>query len=145
LTADIRRDCIAGFAAHGLDGKGKFGFRGYMQFLATKHPKAAARLIEKILPFVVNGSGFNPAPVSTIRIVGIESGEYLSREDIDRLQQQPQLFNHVPAIEHHNAPAPEIEAKPEPRLAALEAELNNLSYDELLARARQCGLVDNVE
>ena len=48
-------------------------------------------------------------------------------------------------IEHDNHSVVAFPLPEHPKLAALEAELNNLSYDELLVRARQCGLVDNVE
>jgi hypothetical protein len=107
ITRDIREGCIAGFAAHGLDGKGKLGFPGYIQFLATKHPKTASRLIEKLLPFVVNAPGFVSPTISTINVVSIPSGEYLSKETINHLQHQgSHAIDRVPALEHHTEPAP---------------------------------------
>jgi hypothetical protein len=156
ITRDIREGCIAGFAAHGLDGKGKLGFPGYIQFLATKHPKTASRLIEKLLPFVVNTPGFRPPPVATLNIVSIESGSYLSSADIAHLQQQsdPHAIDHVPALEHHNEPAPVKEpivevykppteqerSDPTPSLAALEAKLLALGHDELFKLAETLGV-----
>ena len=141
LTADIRRDCIAGFAAHGLDGKGKNGFRGYVQFLATKHPKAACRLIEKILPFVVNGNGLGHSAISTVNIVSVPSGSFLSREAMDRLQREPQLIEHTSTIEQTEperfeepaAIVPEIETQSDD--AQLAAELNAMSIEQLMVRA----------
>ena len=154
ITSDIRRETIAGFARHGSNGRGEGGLAGFAFYLAKKHPKAAARLLEKVLPLTVNGSGLNPPPVSTIRIIGIPSGEFLSREDIDRLQHQEthtidhMPADHVPAIEHHNEPAPveepiEQEFVPQTeRERRLLAELEALTPEELLERAKQAGYVD---
>jgi len=49
ITRDIRAGCIEGFARHGADGRGKDGFAGYIFFLAKRHPKAAAKIIERLL------------------------------------------------------------------------------------------------
>ena len=46
----VKADVVAGLAKHGEDGKGKNGFRGYVTYLALKHPKQAAKLIERLLP-----------------------------------------------------------------------------------------------
>jgi hypothetical protein len=127
----IRRETIAGFARHGSNGRGEGGLAGFAFYLAKKHPKAAARLLEKVLPLQVNNSGFNPAPVSTINIVSIESGDYLSKEAIDRLQHQnTHTIDHAPAqLEHHAEPAPQ-ETEPQPeeaQLAELSASIRDLA------------------
>ena len=142
ITRDIRDGAIAGFARHGSNGRGEGGFAGYCFYLAKRHPKAAARLIEKLLPLTVNANatGFSGPTISTINVVSVPSGEYLSQEDIDRLNHQndPHAIDHAPAqIEHHATPAPEIET---PEDARLLAELNDLSDEELRERAVRCGL-----
>ena len=57
ITRDIKEGCVAGLARHGSDGNGAGGFAGWVYFLARKHPKSAARIVEKLLPLTVNGSG----------------------------------------------------------------------------------------
>src|SRR5512132_703741 len=57
LTADIRAGAISGFARHGSNGRGEGGFAGFCFYLAKKHPKAAARIVEKLLPLTVNANG----------------------------------------------------------------------------------------
>ena len=84
LTADIRQGCIDGFARHGSDGRGSGGFSGYIFYLAKRHPKAAARLIEKLLPLQIK-SDFGAGHISNVSIVSVPAGHYLTAEDIDRL------------------------------------------------------------
>ena len=152
LTADIRRDCISGFAQHGFDGKGKDGFRGYVRFLATKHPKAAARLIEKILPYVVNGSGV-AAAISTVNITSIPSGSFLSASDIEKFRapafRAPALLEHEPTrVSTIEQPAPveqsivqesEVEVESE-QLTPAEARTINDLRNEINTLARKMGL-----
>src|SRR6478736_2044194 len=65
ITADIREGAIAGFARHGSNGRGEGGFAGFCFYLAKKHPKAAARIVEKILPMTVNGTGLTGPSIRT--------------------------------------------------------------------------------
>ena len=82
---------------------------------------------------------------SVINIIGVPSGHFVTEPGyrLERVIDQIE-HNSVPQIEAVEATQEEPEPGTEltPRLAALENELNSLSYDELLARARQCGLVD---
>ncbi len=102
ITRDIRQGCIDGFARHGSNGRGEGGFAGYIFFLAKRHPKAACRVIEKLLPLQVNGSGLGNAVIGTINVQSIPSGSFLSSEDIRKIQ-QPQLLEHEP-IDREAAP-----------------------------------------
>ena len=95
ITRDIRQGCIDGCARHGSNGRGEGGFAGYIFFLAKRHPKAACRVIEKLLPLQVNGNGLGGAVIGTINVQSIPSGSFLSSEDIRKIQ-QPQLLEHEP-------------------------------------------------
>ena len=90
LTADIRAGAISGFARHGSNGRGEGGFAGFCFYLAKKHPKAAARIVEKLLPLNVNATGLSNPSISTVNVISVPAGRFLSKEDMDRLQ-QPQL------------------------------------------------------
>jgi hypothetical protein len=85
--------------------------------LAKRHPKAAAKIVEKLLPLTVNGSGLGSSTIGTINVVSVPVGTYLSAEDIQKIQpanlieQEPQLEQLEP--EHFEDPAEiEIEAQP---------------------------------
>jgi len=69
--------------------------------LAKLHPKAAAKIVEKLLPLQVNGAGLGESLISSVNIVSVPVGTYLSAEDIQKTQPanlieyEPQL---VPGI-----------------------------------------------
>ena len=125
LTADIRNGCIEGFARHGSNGRGEGGFPGFCFYLARKHPKAAAQIVEKLLPLQVNASGMSSGPsISQVNIISVPTDTYLSAEDMARFQPPTQTIEHVlqaiapepehaPQQEEPEAPAHEI-APPEP-------------------------------
>jgi hypothetical protein len=140
IPDDIRRDCVAGLAAHGYDGKGRDGLPGYVRLLAEKHPKQAARIIERILPLTVNGGGFGNRAIGQINIVSIPSGEYLSKNDAQKLR-EPHTINHAPQLE---APAPEpieqIEVLSPEETSLTDEQLDAMSVEELMQRAH--ALVD---
>jgi hypothetical protein len=85
INADIKSGCIEGFAAHGLDGKGKLGFPGFIQYLAEKHPKSAARIVEKLLPLHVSGSGFQSSPVGQVNVYSVPAGHFLKPGEMQQL------------------------------------------------------------
>ena len=135
ITADIREGAIAGFARHGSNGRGEGGFAGFCYFLAKRHPKAAARIVEKLLPLNVNATGLGGPHIGSIQIVSVPSNTYLTSEDVARIQ-----GGEMPTIEHlpqEIAPEPEPlpEAEPTPE------ELDNMSLNELLALADRRGLI----
>jgi hypothetical protein len=145
LTADIRAGAIEGFARHGSNGRGEGGFSGFCFYLARKHPKAAARIVEKLLPLTVNanGTGFGGPVISSVNIVSIPSDNYLSQADIERLRhQEPHVIDHAPRLEHLEEPAPAEEPAPsETPIAqdvpqtALEAKLLAMDHSQLLELA----------
>ena len=100
ITRDIREGAIAGFARHGSNGRGE-GFSGFCYYLAKRHPKAAVRIIEKLLPLNINATAAG-ASIHTVNIVSIPSGEHLTKDAIARLQQS-QLLEHEPQ------PSPQLE------------------------------------
>src|SRR5258708_30779444 len=94
ITADIRAGCIEGFTRHGSNGRGEGGFAGYVFYLAKKHPKAAFRIIEKLLPLTVNGSGLGNRAIGQITIVSVPTGTYLNREDRAKQREPPHTIDH---------------------------------------------------
>ena len=156
IPNDIRRDCVEGLARHGLDGKGKDGFVGYIQYLASKHPKQAARIVEKILPLTIKGDGLTSSRIGTVNIVSVPEGKYLRPEEIARMAPRSNMWlEHAPepqpsALESFEqlkpaeqlsdeAPFPEPQS---PKEARLLDELRDLSREELLRRAKEAGLVN---
>lgn len=143
LTSDIRAGAIAGFARHGSNGRGEGGFAGFCFYLAKKHPKAAARIVEKLLPLNVNATGLGGPSINSIKIVSIPSGEYLSHEAIAQMYPQRTL-DHAPqpvieqaAQEIVSEPAPQLDApKSELELTALKDKLLELGHEQLWELAK---------
>src|SRR5258708_9702812 len=104
ITADIREGAIAGFARHGSNGRGEGGFSGFCYYLAKKHPKAAAKIVEKLLPLNIHGQGFGNRAIGQINIVSVPHGVHLSRAEMDQLR-EPHVIDHQPEL--LEAPAPE--------------------------------------
>jgi hypothetical protein len=122
ITADIKAGCISGFARHGSNGRGEGGFAGFCFYLAKKHPKAAARIVEKLLPLNVNGSGFPGAMINSVRILSVPSGTHLSKEELQRLQ-EPHVIDHEPE-------RPELLEAPGPAPIELAQEIEAPSSEE---------------
>ena len=128
ITADIREGAIAGFARHGSNGRGEGGFAGFCFYLAKKHPKAAARIVEKLLPLQVNGTGLGGGPsINTVNIISVPTDTYLSAEDISRLHPPMQTIEQIPQAEHT--------PQEEPALAPSRDDLDSMTMDELARRA----------
>jgi hypothetical protein len=141
IPLDVKAGVIEGLAAHGEDGQGLNGFPGWVLFMARKHPKSAARLAERLLPpsvVVANNSSTSSGPIHTVNIVSIPGGTFLSQAELARLNQPQLTIEHEPQLEHAEPEQIEepaaIEAQ-SPEEARLIAELEGLSYDELLQRA----------
>jgi hypothetical protein len=78
VTSTIKEGVISGLAAQGYDGDGLGGFPGFIRFLAEQHPKAAARLVERLLPLNIHGE-VNSAPVAVVQVTSIPSGTFISK------------------------------------------------------------------
>lgn len=64
VTGLLREAIVLAAEAHGYDGKGKDGVKGYCQYLAAKEPKAFAGLLGKVLPLQLTGEGDGPLQVN---------------------------------------------------------------------------------
>lgn len=141
ITHDIREGAIAGFARHGSNGRGEGGFAGFCYYLAKKHPKAAARIVEKLLPLHVNGTGLAGAGASVVvNVQSIPSGSFLSAESIERLAAPGLTLEHQstePLVEPSDIEiiAQEEQPSPDP-VAQLEAKLLEMGHDKLVELAR---------
>jgi hypothetical protein len=99
IPHNVKADVVAGLAKHGEDGKGKNGFRGYVTYLALKHPKQAAKLIERLLPPSVVVASNPSSQVRSVNIVTVPSGVFLSAEEIRKAQSGSLLLEHEPQSE----------------------------------------------
>lgn len=146
LTRDVKAGILEGAIAHGSDGEGLGGLTGYFEMCAAKYPKVYMHLLGKLMPVQLHAEGLPGPSITSVSIISVPTNTYLSVADMQRLQDGAMpTIEHVPQ-EITSEPVPEHVPEPaSDRLAVLEAELNGLTYDELLARARQCGLVANVE
>jgi hypothetical protein len=126
ITKDIKEGAIAGFARHGSNGRGEGGFSGFCYYLAKKHPKAAARIVEKLLPLQIAGNGLGRSAIGQINIVSVPVDHYLSPEDVRKLAPEPPLIEHDPQSEQlepdfeHPQPV-DPEPEPEPGIIVIDA------------------------
>ena len=149
IPHNVKADVVAGLAAHGEDGKGKGGFRGYIKYLAGKYPKQAARLIERLLPPSVVVANTGPkASIHTVNVVSVPSGTFLSSEEIQNLRSGAVPIEHAPLRQleqleplEHFEPSVEPSAHgiiaQSPEEERLIAELSGMSYEELMRRAER--------
>jgi hypothetical protein len=91
ITRDIKEGIIDGAVAHGQDGKGKGGLRGYLTMCATKYPKQYMYLLGKLLPFVVRNTVDASLRVQSVNVVPVQSDRYVTAEDM--LQLVPQIID----------------------------------------------------
>lgn len=97
ITSDIKAGIISGFARHGSNGEGEGGFAGYCYFLARRHPRAAARLIEKLLPLTVNGSAVAKVGlINSVQIVTVPHDTFLNSDEIAKFQSATPVIEHEP-------------------------------------------------
>ena len=137
VTRDLKVGILNGAIAHGADGSGEGGLEGYLFMCATKYPKHYLALLGKLVPLQLTGNPQLGQHISTVNVISVPSGTFLSKEDIEK--------EHTHSLDWRPAPfEPEPEPTPEPvqqlalaapESASLMAELDKLSYDELLHRA----------
>ena len=161
IPTDLKRDVIAGFAKHGSDGAGKDGVVGFAYYLAAKHPKVAGKILERLLPLTIKGDGLTSSTISTVNIVSVPAGKFLSPEEVAAFSPRslPQIDQEIvrgwsdepSQLEHASAPVQSVperlesrEQPDEPALerarsrlqssdeAQLQDELSNLSREERL-------------
>jgi hypothetical protein len=121
----LKEGLIESAILHGRDGKGRDGLVGFLVHLAVNHPRTHGGLLAKLLPLQIN-SDVKKSSVSSIRIVTVPSGTFLTKKDIedeharngtlDLLEANEIADTRPMTIEHSPPPAPiEIEIEqPEP-------------------------------
>ena len=79
IPIDLKRAIIAAAEAHGSDGNGTGQLKGYLYFLAARHPKAfAAHLLSKMIPLQLSGSV--QGVVEQVTVVTVPAGHFLSKD-----------------------------------------------------------------
>ena len=130
IPADIKKGCIEGFTAHGFDGRGLDGFPGYIRFLAGKHPKAAAKIVEKLLPLNITGTGLAASTIGSINVVSIPSGNFLTPEAIAQLSPRPPLQIDQDIVRERSDEAPQLDHESQPEQnAPVEALAHELQIE----------------
>ena len=96
----------------------------------------------------VNATGMSTGPsITSVNVISVPTDTYLSSEDMERIRGTAQMTEHAPQLEPI-APVQEIAQTPEafePQTARerrLLAELEALTPEQLLERARAAGYVD---
>ncbi|WP_439407930.1 hypothetical protein ACNJX9_04370 [Bradyrhizobium sp. DASA03076] len=79
ITRDLKQAVIDAAIAHGSDGHGRGGLTGYGFFLASRHPKAFAGLLGKLLPLQVDTTV--TSVVSAINIVSVPAGSFMVADE----------------------------------------------------------------
>ncbi|BAL07772.1 MULTISPECIES: hypothetical protein [Bradyrhizobium] len=107
ITRDLKAGIIEAAVNHGRDGNGEGGLVGYLEHLAADHKKCFAGLLQKLLPYQVNGDGLGNVAVTAIKVVSIPYGQHLGREEIERIE----TVEHEPMRESGQS-VPAIDSSP---------------------------------
>ena len=97
IVRDLKQGTLIAAANIGRFGNGEDGLVGYLEDLALNHKKAFVSLLTKLLPLQPSIIGDDDVrPTVSINIMSVESGSYLSSEDIKRLSAPGQAIEHEP-------------------------------------------------
>jgi hypothetical protein len=116
ITKSLKTAIVGAAAMHGSDGSGRDGLVGYLLHLAARHPKAFSHLLGKLLPYQLDGTV--NSVVAAVRITTVAAGNYLTAEDIAKLQ--PMTIESE-AIDDPIEPEPEVEPIEEPAATVIRA------------------------
>jgi hypothetical protein len=135
ICRDLKEGLLQGAILHGYDGQGQGGLIGFCLHLAERHKKAYCGLLGKLLPYNLNATT-SAQTISTVRVLSVPSGEYLSREAIQKIQQGDPLIEgaitSAPIVPERERAAPE----PAPIEARTDmSEWTGLSPEELKRKA----------
>ena len=89
FSRDLKIAIIDAASAYGSDGNSAGGLTGYLFHLASRHPKAFAHLLGKMLPYQLNGT--MQSVIEQVNIVSIPSDRYLRSEDLRRMMPPLQI------------------------------------------------------
>ena len=145
ITTDLKHGILRGAASCGYDGEGLGGVDGFLLMCAQRYPKHYLNLMGKLLPLNLTANAPS-AGIGTVNIVSVPSGTYLSPDQIARAQRgEPFTIEHGPTTKQPPPVEEPIVQEFSPRTERerqLLAELEALSPEQLLERARQAGYVD---
>ena len=138
IPYDLKRDLVEAAAEVGFDGEGDQGLRGYLKYLAIRHPRCFSNLLGKVLPMQasvdVNAS---VASLGEIKIISVPQDHYFV-PDAGGNPNEAGAFKYISPVE---PPAPkEIEAPARLDEAKLVAALENLSVETLERLAVSLGI-----
>ena len=76
IPQNLKQSIVDAAIAHGSDGHGRGGLTGYGFFLASRHPKAFAGLLGKLLPLQVDASV--STVLTAVNILPVPAGSYIA-------------------------------------------------------------------
>ena len=124
---------------------GREGMVGTFKKVAEKNIVAFGKMLADTIPLEVKAdvAAQLRGPLE-VRIVSIQHGDHFTKDQCDALTTTGEFLPGPLYIEKDQGVVPMIEhaPAPEPAAAALLSELNALSYEQLLDRARRAGLID---
>ena len=140
ITRDLKQGIIDAAVNVGRDGYGTDGLVGFLEDTAINHRKAFCMLLAKILPMQLHADGLTGPYIGTVHVHSVPSGTFLTHDAMEQLQAGTLQLEHVP-LEQTAPINREFEPQTE-RERRLLAELEALSPEQLLERAKQAGFVD---
>lgn len=85
-TRDLKIGIVDAAINLGRDGAGDGGLTGYLEFLASKHPKAFSGLLAKLLPMQINGRVSHA--VANVNVIAVANGEFIADKPTPLIEQQ---------------------------------------------------------
>ena len=132
----MKRDLVEAAVEVGFDGEGDQGLRGYLKYLAIRHPKCFSSMLGKVLPHYVSVDvNASVATIGEIRIISVPPDHYFPKGATERNLGQ---LEHIPPAELA-APAKPAPEQP-PSLTELENKLLAMDPAQLLELAEKLGV-----
>lgn len=131
VTRDLKIGIVDAAINLGRDGNGDGGLTGYLEFLASKHPKAFSGLLAKLLPMQVNGRVSHA--VANVNVIAVANGEFIADKQSAPAQ-----------IEHDAAAMAEITAAAN-AASELLADVSTAIVEESLSAAEMSAEDEELE
>jgi hypothetical protein len=83
ITRDLKSGMIDSAIEHGRDGNGLDGLKGFCAYLLRTDLKAYCSILGRMIP--INVQGDVAVGITSVNIVSVPSGEFLTKEEINKL------------------------------------------------------------
>ena len=134
IPYDLKRDLVEAAAEVGFDGEGDQGLKGYLKYLAIRHPKAFSHMLGKVLPLQITSDAPIGGQTLSVNIISVPTDTYLSAEDMARMRGEPmRTVEHVPSVEPVTPTEPAAQSPDEAKLIATLESLSVETLERLVA------------